>query len=71
MMQMHRNMLEYLRYIKYCLYAEYIYIYSAFVDLDNKLYKMHGAYIRNIILLSSRHILVAPFFEFTCFRPLT
>ena len=48
-----------------------IYIYSAFVCLDDKLCKMHGAPIENIIIVSSRHILVAPFFEFTCFHPLT
>jgi len=26
--------------------CEYIYICYAFVDLDNKLYKMHGMYIK-------------------------
>jgi hypothetical protein len=32
-MKMHRIMQEYLGYIKYCLY---IYMYCAFVGLDNK-----------------------------------
>ena len=27
-----------------------LYIFSAFVGLDNKLYKMHSAYIKNIKL---------------------
>jgi hypothetical protein len=40
-------MKEYFHYIIYC-WGIYIYIYicCAFVVLDNKLYKMHGAYIK-------------------------
>jgi len=37
MMQMHRKMYEYLRYIKYCRY-----ICGGFVGLDNKLFNLES-----------------------------
>ena len=50
----HRNV-EYVQYIKYCLY---IYICSAFVGLDNKLYKMHGTYIEIVQSFFKSRVLV-------------
>jgi hypothetical protein len=57
MRRVHQNMSEYSQYIKY--FNMYIYIYMCvcvcvcvcvlfciFVVLDNKLYKMHGTYIK-------------------------
>ena len=41
MMQMNRNMSEYLRYIKYCYCT-----CCVFVGMDNKLHKLHGTYIK-------------------------
>jgi hypothetical protein len=44
-MQMCWNVLECWYYIKYCLYI-YIYIYCAFVGVENIVYMMHGKYIK-------------------------
>jgi len=54
-------MQEYLRYIKYCLY-----VYCAFVGLDNKLYKMHGTYIKTCIFsVNDENISLEHFLFFT------